>query len=240
MNNLNRSAAAYAQTAVCAGFPREKLKILATSKAKDSLHGAIIAVMALIETERTKPKIAEKDTALRDWVRALEATAPIASQSPTPAHPHHRGRGANTRRRPGASFSRRKFQLRQACRSRQPLLALGARPGARERRHRLSDDAEPAGIHGDLARPFRRRRDCCAHQHAASRAFARLLHRHRVGEACYSRRGIHGRTSRRSGASGDPAENLGRTATAAMGSSASTVQSSGFRERRSHRTSAAR
>jgi fatty-acyl-CoA synthase len=79
MNNLNRSAVAYAQTAVCAGFPREKLKILTTSKAKDSLHGAIIAVMALIETERTKSKIAEKDTALRDWVRALEATAPIAT-----------------------------------------------------------------------------------------------------------------------------------------------------------------
>ena len=35
--------------------------------------------MALIETERTKPQNAEKDIALHDWVRALEATAPIAA-----------------------------------------------------------------------------------------------------------------------------------------------------------------
>jgi fatty-acyl-CoA synthase len=34
--------------------------------------------MALIETERMQPKIAGAETALRDWVRALEATAPIA------------------------------------------------------------------------------------------------------------------------------------------------------------------
>ena len=38
--------------------------------------------MALIETDRLRPKNADKDIALRDWVRALEATAPIA------ANPH--------------------------------------------------------------------------------------------------------------------------------------------------------
>jgi acyl-CoA synthetase (AMP-forming)/AMP-acid ligase II len=38
--------------------------------------------MALIETDRLRPKNAEKDVALRDWVRALEAIAPIA------ANPH--------------------------------------------------------------------------------------------------------------------------------------------------------
>ena len=38
--------------------------------------------MALIETDRMRPNNAEKDVALRDWVRALEATAPIA------ANPH--------------------------------------------------------------------------------------------------------------------------------------------------------
>ena len=35
--------------------------------------------MALIEVERAGPTGAGKDTALRDWVRALEATAPIAA-----------------------------------------------------------------------------------------------------------------------------------------------------------------
>jgi fatty-acyl-CoA synthase len=38
--------------------------------------------MALIETDRMRPKNAAKDVALRDWVRALEATAPIV------ANPH--------------------------------------------------------------------------------------------------------------------------------------------------------
>jgi fatty-acyl-CoA synthase len=35
--------------------------------------------MTLIEAERAGPTGAGKDTALRDWVRALEATAPIAA-----------------------------------------------------------------------------------------------------------------------------------------------------------------
>ncbi len=35
--------------------------------------------MAVIEAERARPSRADKDTALRDWVRALEATAPIAA-----------------------------------------------------------------------------------------------------------------------------------------------------------------
>jgi fatty-acyl-CoA synthase len=35
--------------------------------------------MALVETERTTPGSAGKDTALHDWVRALEATAPISA-----------------------------------------------------------------------------------------------------------------------------------------------------------------
>ena len=42
----------------------------------------MFSVMALIETDRPRPKNAEKDIALHDWVRALEATAPIA------ANPH--------------------------------------------------------------------------------------------------------------------------------------------------------
>jgi acyl-CoA synthetase (AMP-forming)/AMP-acid ligase II len=35
--------------------------------------------MALIETQRMRPKNAANGTVLRDWVRALEATAPIAA-----------------------------------------------------------------------------------------------------------------------------------------------------------------
>jgi len=35
--------------------------------------------MAVIETEQSRPVGAGKTTALRDWVRALEATAPIAA-----------------------------------------------------------------------------------------------------------------------------------------------------------------
>ena len=35
--------------------------------------------MTLIEAERARPRASGKDSALRDWVRALEATAPIAA-----------------------------------------------------------------------------------------------------------------------------------------------------------------
>ena len=35
--------------------------------------------MTLIEAERARPQTGGKDSALRDWVRALEATAPIAA-----------------------------------------------------------------------------------------------------------------------------------------------------------------
>ena len=34
--------------------------------------------MTLIEAEQARPRAGGKDSALRDWVRALEATAPIA------------------------------------------------------------------------------------------------------------------------------------------------------------------
>ena len=34
--------------------------------------------MTLIEAEQARPRAGDKDSSLRDWVRALEATAPIA------------------------------------------------------------------------------------------------------------------------------------------------------------------
>jgi fatty-acyl-CoA synthase len=54
-------------------------KILSNGEAKDSLYWAIIPHMALIETERPARRPTVQDTALRDWVRALEATAPITA-----------------------------------------------------------------------------------------------------------------------------------------------------------------
>src|ERR1700693_4289263 len=43
--------------------------------------------MSLLEAERAKPRTGGKDSALRDWVRALEATAPIAA-NPQRILPH--------------------------------------------------------------------------------------------------------------------------------------------------------
>jgi fatty-acyl-CoA synthase len=56
------------------GFP----KIFSNVEVKDSLYWAIIAAMAVIETERPAGASRRGQSALRDWVRALEATAPIA------------------------------------------------------------------------------------------------------------------------------------------------------------------
>jgi len=53
------------------------LKISVETEAKDSLYCMIIAAMALVETEPMKRASAGKESARRDWLRALEATAPI-------------------------------------------------------------------------------------------------------------------------------------------------------------------
>ncbi len=59
-----------------------KPKLLSKVEGKDSLYCASMSEMVLIETERATQASAGTGTALRDWVRALEATAPIA------ANPH--------------------------------------------------------------------------------------------------------------------------------------------------------
>ena len=92
--------------------------------------------------------------------------------------------------RAGAPRRRRKPQLPRAGRTRQSLCPLGARSKPRQRRNRLPDDAEPAGIYSDLAWPHQRRRRRCADQHPAARALARALHRYRGAAAHDRRRGI--------------------------------------------------
>ena len=49
--------------------------------------------MTVIEVDR-RGRPAGKDTALRDWVRALEATAPIAANPQRLLARRHRGTGA--------------------------------------------------------------------------------------------------------------------------------------------------
>ena len=60
--------------------------------------------------------------------------------------------------------------------------------GLGQGRRRRPDDAEPAGIHGDLARHHPRRRRRGAVNTQSARALARPLHRHRRAEAYHRRR----------------------------------------------------
>jgi fatty-acyl-CoA synthase len=69
------------------GLSIGNLKVLTDREAKDSLYWAIIIAMALIETDLVRRAATGNDTALCDWVRALEATAPIAA-NPQRLLPH--------------------------------------------------------------------------------------------------------------------------------------------------------
>ncbi len=92
---------------------------------------------------------------------AARARSDRADRRQSAAHPcstRHRGDRAEPRRRPCADLGARHADLSRACRTRQSLCALGARSKSRQRRDRLPDDAEPAGIYGDLARHHQRRR----------------------------------------------------------------------------------
>ena len=83
------------------------------------------------------------------------------------------------------------MSFRELAGARQPLRPLGVGRWPRARRLRLPADAEPAGIPGDLARRYPRRRRGRAHQHQSRRAVAGPFgqHRgavahHRGGRAC--------------------------------------------------------
>ena len=90
-------------------------------------------------------------------------------QSAAPPLHRHRRAGGHAGRRAGADVRRRMFQLWRTGRAHASLRPLGARSGPRQRRRRRPDDAEPAGIHGDLARPCQRRRRRLAHQRQSAR-----------------------------------------------------------------------
>ena len=63
--------------------------------------------MTLIEAEQARPRTGGKDSALRDWVRALEATAPIAANPQRILPRVIEEIAADTRRRPGAALGAR-------------------------------------------------------------------------------------------------------------------------------------
>ena len=129
-------------------------------------------------------------------------------QSAAPPLHRHRRTGGHARRRAGADVRRRMFQLWRTHRARASLRPLGARSRPRQRRRRRPDDAEPAGIHGDLARPCQRRRRRFAHQHQSARPRARPLRRYRRTEARHRRCRACRRVPFRERASREPPENL--------------------------------
>ena len=148
--------------------------------------------MTLVEMDRsTRDSRGADNAALRDWVRALEATAPIAG-NPQRLLLDAIEELAQIQGDAEALISERGTpDLSRAGRAQPPLCALGARPKSREGSNGLPDDAEPAGLHGDLARHLSGRRRRIAHQHAIARPVARALHRHRRAVPRHRRRRMH-------------------------------------------------
>ena len=81
--------------------------------------------MTLIEPN-ADPRAGGKDSALRDWLRALEATAPIAA-NPQRILPRVIEELAADARRRAALLSAHETLTYRALAARQPLCALGAR-----------------------------------------------------------------------------------------------------------------
>ena len=167
-----------------------------------------MAAMVLIETERATPASRGKDTALRDWVRALEATAPIA------ANPH--------RLLPGIIE-----QMAQTWGEAPALLSAGESLTYRELAARANvfarwalDQGLAKGETVCLMMPNRpeylaiwlgltRVGIVVALINTNLRGVARPLHRHRGAEACHRRRRIRrGGPFRTATTRGSP-ENLG-------------------------------
>ena len=129
-------------------------------------------------------------------------------QSAAPPLHRHRRAGGDARRRAGADVRRRMFQLWRTRRAHASLRPLGARSRPRQRRRRRPDDAEPAGIHGDLARARQRRRRRFAHQRQSARRRARPLRRYRRAEARHRRCRACRRVPFGEHAAREPCENL--------------------------------
>ena len=91
-----------------------------------------------------------RETSQRDWLRALEATASVATK-PNRLLFHIIEELAQTSPDAPALYLRRlELDLRRAGSAGERVCALGNRAKHRQGRHRLPDDAEPAGIHSDL------------------------------------------------------------------------------------------
>ena len=144
--------------------------------------------MALVEIERVSHEGAAKDSRVARL--AARARGDRTDRRQSAAHPAHAIEEiARDAGEIDALISRaRNADLSRACRTRQSLCALGARPEPRQRRDRLPDDAEPAGIFRHLARHHLRRRRRLADQYAIARPLAGPLHRHRRAEARHRRR----------------------------------------------------
>ena len=168
-----------------------------------------MATMVLIETERATPASRGKDTALRDWVRALEATAPIA------ANPH--------RLLPGIIE-----QMAQTCGEAPALLSAGESLTYRELAARANvfarwalDQGLAKGETVCLMMPNRPEYLAiwlgltrvgvvvALDQHQSARCRTRPLHRHRGAEACHRRRRIRRRGPFRTATTRGSPENLG-------------------------------
>ena len=121
---------------------------------------------------------------LKGALRALRMTTQIA-KNPTRVFPaRDRGTGREVRRRARrCSPTARASAIARLASARTAMRAGRCARRPRKGRHRLPADAEPAGIHGGLARHHPRRRRHRAGQHQPDRAVARPLHRHRLAEA---------------------------------------------------------
>ena len=110
-------------------------------------------------------------------MRALETTA-RATRDPTRTLPLAIAEWAELYRRPaGADRRRGDLQFYGPHRANQPICALGAGAGHRQGRDRSADDAQPAGICGDLARADAHRRGRGAHRAGSSGRRARACAR---------------------------------------------------------------
>ena len=105
----------------------------------------------------TQPTATDSKFAREAWVRALERTAGIdRAQAPT-LPGADRSSGTAVRRGSRADIGRSDLELSSSLPARsQPIRALGiVARDLRRRRHRLPDDGELRGVHGDLARASR-------------------------------------------------------------------------------------
>ena len=162
--------------------------------------------MTLAEIDRPTRAGRSKDGTLRDWVRALEATAPIAGQ-PQRLLLDAVEDIAQDQGDAAALISERGTLTYRALAERSRRYARWALDQKLAKgQDGLPADAEPAGLYGDLARHHRGRRRRLAHQHAIARAGSCALHRRRGADPRDRRRRMHRAVPL--GATFQPAENL--------------------------------